>query len=49
MSFKVSKFLLLIISLNGVRKIMLAQQKNSDKKILAITMVTLGVIKTILK
>ena len=46
MSFKVSKFLfLLIISLKGVRKIMLANQENSDKKILAITMVSLSVVK----
>ena len=46
MSFKVSKFLLLpIISLKGVRKIMLANQENSDKKILAITIVSLVFIK----
>ena len=46
MSFKVSKFLLLlIISLKGERKIMLTNQENSDKKILAITMVSLSVVK----
>ena len=34
MSFKVSKFLFLpIVSLRGVRKIMLANQENFDKKI----------------
>ena len=46
MSFKFSKFLLLpIISLKRVRKIMLANQQNSDKKILTITMVNLVVGK----
>ena len=45
MFFKVSKFLLLpIISLRGVRKIMLANQENS-KKLLSITMVSLVVVK----
>ena len=42
MSFKISKFLLLpIINLKRVRKIILANQENSDRKILAITMVSL--------
>ena len=46
MFFKVIKFLLLpIISLNGVRIIMLANQENSDKKILKITMLSLVVVK----
>ena len=46
MSFKVSKFLLLpTISLNGVRKIIQANQENSDKKILTITMVSLVVVQ----
>ena len=46
MSFKVSKFLLLlIIGLKGVRKIMLANQENSGKQIFTITMVSLVVVK----
>ena len=46
MSFNVSKFLLLyIISLKGVRKIMLAIQENSDEKILTIITVSLVVVK----
>ena len=46
MSFQVSKFLLLpIISLKGVRKIMLVNLENSEKKILTITMVGLVVLK----
>ena len=46
MSFKVSKFLLLpIIGLKGVRKVILANQENSDRKILAITMVSLVFVK----
>ena len=46
MSFKVSKFLLLpIISSKGVRKIMLANQENSDEKILTIITVSLVVVK----
>ena len=46
MSFKVIKFLLLpIISLKGVRKIMLANQENCDKKVLTITVLNLVVAK----
>ena len=46
MSFKVNMFLLLpIINLKGVRKIMLANQENSDKKNLTITVVSLIVVK----
>ena len=40
MSLRVSKFLL-----KGVRKIMLANQENSDKKILTIVVVSLVVTK----
>ena len=45
MFFKVSKFLLLpIFCLEGERKIMLANQENSDKKNLKITIISLVVV-----
>ena len=45
MSFKVSNFFLIpIISLKRVRKSMLAYKKNSDKKILKITVMSLVVV-----